>query len=77
MQRLPVMVMYSSHTFAAHVMNFFEELLHSIISMSTTVPNSFLHYMSSFLIVASMTDVLPLRHTSTLVGKRSRVGYSV
>lgn len=64
--------MRCSHSFTMDVSNFLQQVLHAVISTSVILDNFFLRHISGFLVVASDSDVLPLRHTSTLIGKATR-----
>lgn len=71
MQRFPLVVR-SSRCCGMDASSFLDQLMHTLISTSVILQSSFLRDMSDFLTVATGSDVLPLRRTSTLVGKGSR-----
>ncbi|TDG41056.1 hypothetical protein AWZ03_012523 [Drosophila navojoa] len=64
--RFPVMVR-SSHTFSVDVSSFLEQLLHAVICTSVVLQSQFMRKMGNFLIVGTESDVVPLRHTNTLI----------
>ncbi|XP_064538409.1 cohesin subunit SA-2-like isoform X1 [Drosophila montana] len=57
----------ASHALTMDVTHFVHQLMHAVISTAIILDNCFVRHISGFLVVASDSDVLPLRHTSTLI----------
>ncbi|XP_032588260.1 cohesin subunit SA-2 isoform X2 [Drosophila mojavensis] len=67
--RFPLVVR-SSRCCGMDASSFLDQLMHTLISTSVILQSSFLRDMSDFLTVATGSDVLPLRRTSTLVAMK-------